>query len=64
MGDKNVDMYKDSERGELWVIASSDNHILPKGTCLGGLGGGRLNMDSTAGGTQVLFRIPNDKALV
>ena len=42
----------------------SDNHILSKGTCLGGFGAGNLMSGSTAAGSQVPFHIPNDKALV
>ena len=65
MGDKHVTMLKDDQRGEVWVIAKGDDHILPKATCLGGYGGGNLLPRNLASSDVVAFVLPNgDKTTV
>ena len=41
--DKHVSMYKDEKRKEVWLLSKGDNHIMPKGTVMGGYGGGHMS---------------------
>ena len=41
-GDKHVIMYKDDKRKEVWLLSKNDDHIVPKGTILGGFGSGQM----------------------
>ena len=36
-------MYKDEKRKEVWLLSNGDNHIMPKGTIMGGYGGGHMS---------------------
>jgi hypothetical protein len=40
---KHVSMYKDEKRREVWLLSRGDDHIMPKGTVLGGYGGGQMS---------------------
>ena len=42
-GDKHVTMYKDEKRKEVWLLSKTDDHIVPKGTILGGFGSGQMS---------------------
>ena len=42
-GDKHVTMYKDERRKEVWLLSKNDDHIIPKGTHLGGFGSGQMS---------------------
>ena len=39
---KHVSMYKDEKRKEVWRLSKGENHIMPKGTVMGGYGGGHM----------------------
>ena len=41
--DKRVSMYEDEKRKEVWLLSKGDNHIMPKGTVMGGYGGGHMS---------------------
>ena len=41
-GDKHVVMLKDDQRQEVWLLSKHSDHIVPKGTILGGFGSGQL----------------------
>ena len=41
-GDKHVTMLKDDRRREVWLLSKHSDHILPKGTILGGFGSGQM----------------------
>ena len=36
-------MYKDEKRKEVWPLSKGGNHIMPKGTIMGGYGGGAMS---------------------
>jgi hypothetical protein len=36
-------MYKVEKRKEVWLLSKGDNHIMPKGTVMGGYGGGHIS---------------------
>ena len=36
-------MYKDEKRKEVWLLSKGENHIMPKGTIMGGYGGGAMS---------------------
>ena len=43
--------------GDIWILSKmEENHILPKGVCLGGFGGGTLKPYNEAGGMVDLIR--------
>ena len=42
MSDKHVSLLKDAVRKEVWLLAKNDDHIVAKGTLLGGYGGGSV----------------------
>ena len=39
---KHASMYKGEKRKEVWLLSKGDNHIMPKGTVMGGYGGGHI----------------------
>ena len=41
-GDKHVAMLKDDKRQEVWLLSKHSDHIVPKGTILGGFGSGQM----------------------
>ena len=41
--DKRVCMYNDEKRQEVWLLSKGDNHIMPKGSIMGGYGGGHMS---------------------
>ena len=41
-GDKHVTMLKDKKRREVWLLSTHRDHIMPKGTILGGFGSGQM----------------------
>ena len=36
-------MYNDEKCKEVWLLSTGDNHIMPKGTVMGGYGGGHMS---------------------
>ena len=42
-GDKHVTMLKDEKRREVWLLSKHSDHIMPKGTILGGFGSGQMS---------------------
>ena len=42
-GDKHVTMLKDEKRREVWLLSNHSDHIMPKGTILGGFGSGQMS---------------------
>ena len=41
-GDKHVTLLKDERHREMWLLSKHGDHILPKGTILGGFGSGQM----------------------
>ena len=41
--DKHFSMYKDEKRKEVWLLSKGGNHIMPKGTMMGGYGDGAMS---------------------
>ena len=43
VGDKHVAMLNDEKRREVWLLSKHSDHIMPKGTILGGFGSGQMS---------------------
>ena len=41
-GDNHVTMLNDKKRREVWLLSTHRDHIMPKGTILGGFGSGQM----------------------
>ncbi len=64
-GDKHVTMFRDEKRREVWLLSKSDDHIVPKGTHLGGFGSGQLGARKPERNDCVPWTLPDgDKTYV
>ena len=57
-GDKHVTMMMDEVRGEIWLLARGDDHIVPNHTILGGYGSGSLAARKEGSTDVVPFSLP------
>ena len=57
--DKRVSMYKDEKRKEVWLLSKGSNHIMPKGTIMGGYGGGAMSARKADRLEVVPWRLPD-----
>ena len=58
-GDKHCIMYKDDKRKEVWLLSKTDDHIMVKGTVLGGFGSGHLSARKAERSDCVPWSLPD-----